>query len=216
MSTTQENVYNKIKELLYSGNWKSGERLAEVKIAKELNVSRNPIREALLRLASEGLVERIPGVGCRVVEVDVRTIRDMYQVREALEGMAARLAAERIDESTLLRLRQECDFMLALGDDNLSDRYSQSDNQFHRLIMESSANKLLLAVWQEHKMQVVAIRNILRTSKILGGARNRDPKIAAESHLEILTALETFDPDGAEAAIRAHIRGALADYTVDE
>ena len=212
MSTTQENVYNKIKELLYSGRWKSGERLAEVKIAEELEVSRNPIREALLRLASEGLIERIPGVGCRVAEVTEQTITDMYQLREALEGMAARLAAERISDATLIRLRQEYDFMHAMGDNNLSPEYTNSDNQFHRLLVESSGNKLLPSVWQDHKMQVAAIRNILQASNIFKSDRKLDPKIAARSHLRVIKALEARNPDDAEAAIREHIRVTLKDF----
>ena len=107
MPTVQESVYRRLREELIKGQWKGGQSLSEPKLAARFGVNRNPVREALLRLAAEGLLERSPGIGCRVPRWDIGALSDMYQLREAIEGMAARLAAERVDRVLLMRMEHE-------------------------------------------------------------------------------------------------------------
>ena len=133
-----DTVYRQIREELASGRWRGGEHLPELQLAAELNVSRNPVREALVRLAAEGVLERSPGSGCRVPVRDNQWLVDMYQFREALEGMAARLAARRVTRVQLLRLEEENSLFERLAteltDEEYLDRSEENreiDRQFH-------------------------------------------------------------------------------------
>src|SRR5436190_15366100 len=111
MDTVQQEVYGQIRQRLLSGKYKAGQRLAESKLAEELGVKRNPVREALLTLTGEGFIERRSGVGCRVAKVDFDLFRELLQLREMIEGMAARLAAPVISQVDLIRLEHEHDLM---------------------------------------------------------------------------------------------------------
>src|SRR3954453_19630255 len=107
MSTVQQEVYDKLRRQLLLGRYRPGQRLAESQLATDLKVNRNPVREALLKLTGEGLLERQAGVGCRVAKVDAKLFRELLQLRESIEGTAACLAAPLIREVDLIRLEHE-------------------------------------------------------------------------------------------------------------
>src|SRR5688500_18233735 len=94
MSSLQQEVYETIRDQLVHGRWRSGEKLPEEKLAAVLGVNRNSVREALLKLAGEGFLERQVGTGCRVAPLDARAMKDLWELRMAIEGMACRLAAK--------------------------------------------------------------------------------------------------------------------------
>jgi len=212
MTTVQANVYRQVREHLLAGRWDSGEKLSELKLAEEFGVNRNPIREALLKLTSEGLLERQAGIGCRVPQWNIEAITDMYQLREVLEGQAARLAIPRISRAELEQLAEEagvCANFLEQGNDAQA---IPADNQFHRHLVQLSGNQALVHAWETNHVRAL-FRNDLREESTRGEAvPRRDPKIAIEAHRRIVEALRKGDPDEAEDAARQHVRTALADF----
>ena len=213
MQTAQESVYRRLRDELINGQWKGGESLSEPKLAARFGVNRNPVREALLRLAAEGLLERSPGVGCRVPRWDIDAVSDMYQLREAIEGMAARLAAERVDRVLLLRMEHEENLFEELTDiDGGPPEAYESDLRFHQFLIEASGNRALRRAWDQNRIFLVSSRQLIAYAE---GKRKtpvaRDPRIDIEEHRHILAALQQRDPNEAEAAARAHVADALED-----
>ena len=108
LSTHTQRVYETVKEKISTFQLKPGTRLVEEQIAEEAGVSRTPVREALNRLGQEGLVKIFPQWGSYVREIDLEEIREVFDLREALEGMAARVAASRISEGEIEELKRLC------------------------------------------------------------------------------------------------------------
>jgi DNA-binding GntR family transcriptional regulator len=210
--TVETETYRTIRDGLLNGRWRPGERLPELKLAAELGVNRNPVREALLSLASEGLVERRPGLGAEVTSLDRTTLVNLYQLREAVEGMSARLAAVRISPIALLRLDQENDLLRRLAMSRLrhDSGIGEIDNRFHRGLVEAGGNAVLVQVWDAHRLRAVSARNVLIDPRAARrAAAARDPRIAIAAHERILQALRDRDPDAAERHARAHVATAL-------
>jgi GntR family transcriptional regulator of vanillate catabolism len=216
MPNQQENVYRRILEDLEAGRWKSGQRLSELKLAKELNVKRSPVREALFRLASEGFLEREPGFGCHVPHWDLESLEEIAQLREGLEGMAARLAAARVTDPELIRLEQELLVMEHLltsreaSDYCDGDAYWESDARFHRQLVELSGNNWILRSWQRAHILVRSFRQFYTNwAAQPNPALPHGPQVVMKAHRRILEALKKRDPDEAEAAARKHIQTAV-------
>ena len=220
MPSIQEEVYRRLRADLSGGRWKGGERLSEPKLAAELGVSRNPVREALLKLSAEGLLEREPGLGCRVPRWDVESLSGMYQVREALEGMAARLAAGRASAVELIRLEHEHAVLEQLSEVDWIGEANESDNRFHRQIVQMSGSRAVSRAWDQNRILVISPRQFLREiggendpirqGTLEGLPKQRDRVL--QEHGRILTAVKNADADEAEAAARAHVVAAMAHF----
>lgn len=102
-------VFNTLRESILKGEMKPGERLMEIHLANKLGVSRTPIREAIRKLELEGLVTMIPRRGAEVAQITAKSLRDVLEVRQALDALAMELACERISEEEIGKLRQACD-----------------------------------------------------------------------------------------------------------
>jgi DNA-binding GntR family transcriptional regulator len=201
MSTLQQEVYETIRHRLLSGGYRSGQKLVEKKLASELGVNRNPVREALLKLTGEGLLERQAGVGCRVAKQGIDLLCDAWQLRESVEGMAARIAATRMTEAGLLRLQHEHELMQRLTGPSMDEALAASDDRFHRQIVESSGNQALHEVWQQYLTRIIATQVALIPQYRAASVYSE----MFEQHQAILDALIARDPDTAERAIRVHI-----------
>ncbi len=204
-STLQESVYNTIRDRLTSGCWAPGTKLSEPKLASELKVNRNPVREALLKLGSEGLVERIPNMGCRVALVTLDTLIYIYQLREALEIAAVRLAATNVQPVQLLELEHQNNLLKHFLQANNEKLAAEHDNTFHRMLIELSENPILLEVWNQQRIRIIFSKNILLEQNENITISKHDPNIAIRAHKKIIAALRQGDPDQAETAVRAHI-----------
>jgi GntR family transcriptional regulator of vanillate catabolism len=145
----QHMVVDRLREMILSGELAGGDRLLEIQLSDQLEVSRTPIREALIVLAEDGLVEYRPNRGYVVRTFTLSYIMDAYVVREALEGVACRLAAERgIDDETfdkISALLQESDHILATKGLSRDVRapLREVNDKFHRFIVEASGNMAL-------------------------------------------------------------------------
>lgn len=154
MSTTiSSKVYDFIRGKFLSGQLSPGARISEFAIAKELKVSRSPIREAISQLVSDGLVEKYHGFGAFVKVPDRRDIEELFVLREMLECYAVTEAARHISPCQVDRLSRYCDEILSIAkkiqlepDADLTEKIVQADMGFHLLIMEYADNRQILKI----------------------------------------------------------------------
>lgn len=136
-------VLGELRARIMAGHWVPGERLFEDQIASELDVSRNPVREALQALAAEGFVELEPRRGARVAVVSAERANELFEVREALEGLVARLAAERRTEAQLAELRALVSAGLDAAADQRHDTLPALNTRFHQALSAAAGNSML-------------------------------------------------------------------------
>ena len=136
-------VFQGVEEQIATGQLKDGERLDEASLAERFQVSRTPVREALLQLVGTGLATQIPKRGCFVKSPSLRQMIEMFEVMSELEGMCARLAARRISDTQLSALEQAnagCEDAIEAND---SDLYYRRNVEFHECIYEACGNEFL-------------------------------------------------------------------------
>lgn len=203
---SSEFVYRSLKEQIISGALAPETRLIELAIAAEFNVSRTPVREALKRLASENLVLADPARGMVVHAPDAREIEDVFVVREALDGLAAGLAAYRITPSELGRLRVIVDTMEEAISTGRREQVIIANMRFHDVIYAAAGNEMLDRLGRD-------LREFVRRFSTLPFASPERVNHVLGEHQAIFDALERHDPEAAEAASDAHL-GAAREYVV--
>lgn len=196
-----DQAFQKVVTAISRGEFAPGEFIKEARIAKQLGISRGPLREAMNRLEGRRLVDRKPRLGVQVIELSQHDLEELFTVREALEGMAARLAATAMSDAAL----DELSVLLERHGQSEGVRsgsvYSSGseDDDFHFHIVRGSGNERLInALCDELYYQIRIYR--YRSSTRPGRARS-----AFEEHQAIVEALRARDPDRAEAAMRRHI-----------
>lgn len=196
-----DRVVHQLLDHLLSGQLAPGSRLREVELAARLGVSRTPVREALARLARDGLVELLPNRGAIVRQLGTDELRHIYQLREALEGLAAELACEHCTPDDLARLRTLFD-AAAARDADFAAACRRVDQELHRLIAARSGNPVLAQEIRRFHDLVQLVRE--RVDDVSGALEQ-----ALAEHRAILAALERRRPAEARAAMTTHIRHAL-------
>ena len=192
----REQVKELILERILSGAYRPGERLVETRIATELGTSQAPVREALRDLEILRFVESEPFRGSRVREISEEELIEIYPVRAAIEEVAAREAATRLD-GDVDALEAELDAMHRAADKNDLHAQVEHDVAFHRLIVEASGNAILLETWLSLGIGPRTIVTAVRTGL--------DGHEIAERHRPVLEALRARDPDRAGTALRRHL-----------
>lgn len=199
--STVELVAERIREGVRSGRYMAGQRLVEADITSELAVSRGPVREAMRRLAAEGLVEIAYHQGARIRRLSRSDVLALYEIRELLEGLAARHAAEQIETDKVLakKIKSLKRDMQRSSKDADVERYVQLNRDFHDLLVESSGNPHLPALIENLQTQVMRFqfRSLLDHNAILESERD---------HEKIVNAVLDADSARAERAMRRHIR----------
>ena len=193
----RQEVYEHLKRDILEGRIPSGERLAEEVIAAQYGVSRTPIREAVQRLAQDGLVEVIPNKGARVRAVSAIEVAQTYTVREALEGLAARLAAEHRTTLDLAQMRSSLKQLEAQAENAYMAQVA-ADLEFHASIANASRNDVLIVTLR-------GLHDTVARVKVLTRKTNLEVQTRLEHHA-ILDAIVAQDADAAETAARAHVR----------
>ena len=192
--TLKEQAYHALRKMIMSHRFSAGKWINVERLAKELGVSRTPVWQALKDLEKQGLVVYVPQRGMRMARMTPNMAMDLYEVRGVLEGLAAKLAAEKMDDDTLLRmetvLRKQASIV---GSEDLL-AYSSSDFDFHSLIYESTGNWLLKET----------LDNIKGRSRPL--LCNIFPILSDlhQDHIEVLEALRSKDGNRAEKAMFEH------------
>jgi DNA-binding GntR family transcriptional regulator len=200
-ASIQSRVAERLREAIIRGDYAPGTALSEVALADAFRTSRTPIREALKQLQVEGLVEIRPRVGTFVTEPSRREVVELFEVKEVLEGLAARLLAQRgrVPETDQLEANlRESDKAVAAGD---AARYAELVHEFHDLIVRGADNGKLAAHYRT-LMNQLAYHRLVLTS--LG--RPGRPDASANEHHMIFERIVAKDAYGAEAAMRNHVR----------
>lgn len=197
-------VYDRLLDSILSGALASDADINVSDIAKELGVSPIPVREALVRLSTEGLVETSANRRARVVHISRQDVVAVFQVRQILESGAASLAAGCINDEQLKELEDLVENRTELYHEGPGNRaVLDLDNEFHLLIAEIAGNELLAAEIARYNHRVRVIQ-WLRQSEIA-----RDVKTTDAEHQQILAALRSRDSEGARAKMSEHIGRAL-------
>lgn len=198
-------VFKYIKTQIITGQYNPGESLVESKLAEELGVSRTPIREAIRLLELEGLVETIPNKGAVVLGISPKDVEDIYAIRQLIEGLAARWAAERITTNELKELHKILDLMEFYASRQDLEEMANLDNKFHQLIFEASGSKILnLTLSNLHQYVQLARMESLKVP--------RRAEHTLQEHRCILESFIEKNPEKAEKALARHVRHAFMNY----
>lgn len=191
-------AYHRLRQAIQAGELKPGERIREIEMAKRLDVSRTPVREALRRLEADGLLTFVPYRGMIIAELDHQAVMELYQMREVLEGTAAGLAARHASEAEITLLR---DLIAADPGDGDPRALATHNRQFHGTLYRAAHNRYLLKTLNvlSDAMALLGMTTLSLTGRS-GTAR--------QEHQEVLEAIEARDQARAEAAARYHIREA--------
>ncbi|WP_122901121.1 GntR family transcriptional regulator [Acinetobacter sp. B51(2017)] len=199
--TLTDQIFEKIQNAIICGDLPAGSKISEPELARIYGISRGPLREAIHRLEGQKLVERTAHVGARVVALSTQQLTELYQIRENLEGLACRLAAENIDKEQILALRAV--LRLHSEDPNFKQGkgyYLQhGDDDFHYCIIRSCGNKIL------EKMLCYELYHLIRMYRIQFSNTPNRPHKALTEHLQIVDAIAEGDGELAELLMRRHI-----------
>ena len=202
--TLSEQVFNELKDAIIAGDLEQGSKITEDGIAKKYGISRGPLREAIRRLEAIRLLVRIPHAGMRVVTLTTEIMEEIYTVREALEGMSARLAAERMSDDDIASLSELLDKHQDSIDKSEGKQYFQREGNldFHYRIAKASHNQWLIDLLSSELYQ------LLRMGRQRSGQTPARPLQALQEHRRIVEAIQMRDPELAELLMRRHISGA--------
>jgi GntR family transcriptional regulator of vanillate catabolism len=198
-----------LREIILRGDFPAGQRLTELALVARLGASRTPVRHALHRLAHEGLLEALPAGGFSVRGFTLEDIWDVIEIRGALEGIAARLAAQRYRKSSeLSRLRALCAEMEALGVGNVPDfvRYVELNQSFHAELWRLARSPMLLRSLEAITALPFAAPGALVFGEREQSVEQRIRPVALEHHRSIVEAIEDRDGARAESIAREHSR----------
>ena len=198
---SSERVYRQLKEMIISGELPPHTRLVELQFAAEFGVSRTPVREALKRLTADKLVHADPVRGLVVHEPEPHEIQDVYLVREVLEGLATRLAAQRIAPEELQRLRAILDSMHHGLSNGQTEIVVNANMAFHDVIYRAAGNATLSRLARD-------LSDFVRRFSTEAFSSSPRVNTVFDEHEAILKALEEHDPEAAEAASARHLRAA--------
>jgi DNA-binding GntR family transcriptional regulator len=194
------NAYELLLRAIEEGDLPPGTRLREAELAERFSISRTPVREALSRLETQGLVTHEPHQGAKVASLDYSQITELYFVRELLEGNAARLAAIHASGPEIEVLQE-----MVLHDKALCSQPSalaRTNRMFHRQVYCCARNRFLNQMLENMRMSLI----------LLAGTTLGTPERGAQSveeHEAIVSAIRAHDPDAAEQAARQHIRNSF-------
>ncbi|MFA5384108.1 MAG: GntR family transcriptional regulator [Eubacteriales bacterium] len=196
----REIVFETLREAIIKGLLKPGERLMEIQIAEELGVSRTPVREAIRKLELEGFLVMVARKGAYVADISVKDITDIFEVRAALEGLAAGLAAERITEEELEQLERA---LVQISEATTSDLNSvvQSDTSFHELIYRASRNQRLQQI-------VIHLQEQIQRFRTVSLSQPGRTRFFIEEHRKIVEAISERNSELASLLAREHIESA--------
>ena len=193
-------IYDIILGMIVRREIKPGEKIYEEQIAKQIGVSRTPIRETLCSLENDGIIKNIPRRGAFVNKLSRETIIEILQIREVLEGLIVRVITPSLGTKTLQKLKRCLDKIDAVPDDATNHlKFTQADREFHDLLLGAYKNKILKNMMKVVEAHLQIIR--LRTVVIPGRAKR-----TVQEHKDILKAIEEKNAEQAEILMKRHIK----------
>lgn len=197
-----DRVFERLEHAILTGEYKRGEVLTELALTESLGVSRTPIREALLRLEDENLVEA-SGRGVVVLGITNEDLLDIYVIRERIEGLAASLAAARRTEEELARLSEAISLQEYYVGRSDADHIKSQDSEFHELVYRLSGSRVLYDTLLPLHRKVQKYRK----SSVQNNSR---AEASLAEHKEIFEAIAKGDAEAAERAMSLHVKNAAA------
>lgn len=205
-------VFQNIKDNILNGVYQENDELRENTIAKELGVSRTPVREALRQLELEGLVRIIPNKGAFVTGITGQDVKDIYIVRSLLEGLCARWATENITEEQIDALEEIIllsEFHLNRGKKEQTQQVTELDGKFHQILYEASNSRILKHVLSDFHKYVKMARK--------ASVANQDRAAKSiEEHKKILQAIKNKDANQAEAFANEHMMNVMKNLHIED
>ncbi|GAA5232123.1 GntR family transcriptional regulator [Verticiella sediminum] len=201
--TLAHELIDRIREAIVDGRYAPGQRLIEADLMRELQASRGSVREALRRLGAEGIVDLVPNRGAVVRKLSRKDFCDLFRMREALEGLAARMAAERVAAHGLAEPFLAAAAATAEADDQGAAAFSRQNRTLHQLIVDFSDNAQLAESLEQ--MRIPLARLHIRSAV---DASYRDD--SRDEHKAVIAAIAAGDADAAETAMRQHLRQAAS------
>ena len=188
-----------LRDKILNEDYQAGQKLNEVALSKELNISRTPIREALKQLELEGLVKSIPNKGVYVLGFSPRDIDDMLEIRVVLEGLAIQLAIDRISDVELDKIKEIYDLMEFYALKNDQDKFNEININFHEAIYRGTQSQYFEQLLSDinYYIHVTSRHSIRQPDRLIP---------AAQEHKEIYEAIEQRDKELAKEKIQKHIR----------
>jgi DNA-binding GntR family transcriptional regulator len=194
--TAEEYAYRSLRGLILAGKLQGGERLNQDELAKRLNVSRTPIRQAVLRLENEGLVVNRPNRGATVTTLGPEAMLELFEIRSVLEGLAFSLAVPNIDAKAIDEIQRRVD-TLERAHTNIT-RWVQLHDDFHGLLFQHARRPRLTTEVHRLRQSVAPyLRLYLSTKKIA--------EMPGNEHRSLIDAIKTGDPAAAERMMREHV-----------
>ncbi|MCA1769019.1 MAG: GntR family transcriptional regulator [Halomonas sp.] len=204
--TLAERVFQQLQDAIVRGELPPGSKITEPGLSKAFGISRGPLREAMRRLEAHRLIERVPHVGARVIKLSMQELLELFDVREALESMAARLAAEHMTAAEIAGLRELLAMHERQADLKKGEAYFQreGDLDFHYRIVQGSHNRMLVTMLCDDLYYLV---RLYRTQFSATGSR---PQRAFVEHHRIVDAIEAGDAELSELLMRRHVSASRA------
>lgn len=199
-ATATEAVTNALRDMILSGRIQSGVTLRQDELTKQLGVSRTPLREALHRLAVEGLIRLDNHKGAIVAQPSIADVREIYELLEILESRASRKAVEKSRSLDLVELRITIDNLVKAA--SLSQR-NKGNFEFHTALYQNSGKPLLVEI-------IALLRNRASLFSNLMARPEEISKRAQDQHVEMTNALEAGDADRLEKLVKGHLSEAMA------
>lgn len=200
-----DQVYHSLKEAIIQGSLAPGTRLVEEQLASSLKVSKTPLREALGALERDGLIDVIPYQGRYVAFLSLRQMKELYGVRELLEGLVARLATEHITPALEQELAECLEKSKRAAESGDNEQFLLNDREFHDRLLDAADNQSL-------KQMLQLLRDRIQLGQVSLIYRLNRRQESLNEHMAVLQALRERDPAAAEAAMRKHIINLAATY----
>ena len=201
-TVNRDEFYTAFKHDIITSKLKPGELLKEKQIMEDYGIGRLPMREILVRLQQENLIKTIPRMGTVVTRLDIKQMRDIVELRLELECIVAKLAAERITDSQIAKLRELVERIHSCADGE-SDAAAEWDAQFHQLLYEAAGNAELTRIVSNQLQTMMRLWYYLKLW-------DKDFLRDADGAPNILKALEKRDPELAQQAMRVHINHSVS------
>jgi DNA-binding GntR family transcriptional regulator len=203
---TRQLGYRRFQQLLLNGEIQPGQNLSQRELKAKLSIALGALRELLPRLEAEGLLLVLPQRGIQITTVDLRMIRESYQMRLALEREAALYAVDHVSDEDLHRLRLRHAELIELSRTGVTaellEKAQRTDSDFHDFLISATGNRLLMQTYS-----IIAIRvRMIQLDRIRLNASVLAPSLG--DHIDIIDAIRARDPALAMAAMEKHIRNA--------
>lgn len=196
--TLREEVVILIRKRILNREIKPGERIKELELSKELNISRGPVREALRQIEQEGLVEYSPNRGCTVKTISPSTMREIYLLRSTLEILAVKIYLGNMKPSSIEKLKELVNKMERLAEENELSGIVEVDEEFHATIVREANAKLLYDTWKTFEGGNAAVYYTMQSSNLM------PRKHLKANHYMIIEAFEERNMDKIVEIIQNH------------